>query len=281
MAAFSDEEKRILANILPGVAAALRSPLNNLHMAAQRLTQGQKGDSAESAIMRQSYYRMLRLVSNLAMGPELLSDKPFQTQNEELVVLLDELCRQADSIAREAGVEVRFDCRERYVVAAVERTYLERLVWNLLSNALKFTPRGGVITVSLEVRSGQVLLRVRDTGCGIPAERMATLFDRWAEGLEAAPAAYGMGLGLPICRRIAPAAGEPGGSGYAGDGGAAPRPQGRRTGAGHRVRLCGRVLPRDDGAERRAALSGLRGEAHGLKMKILLDPGGSRGYTFY
>ena len=178
MAAFSDEEKRILANILPGVAAALRSPLNNLHMAAQRLTQGQKGDSAESAIMRQSYYRMLRLVSNLAMGPELLSDKPFQTQNEELVVLLDELCRQADSIAREAGVEVRFDCRERYVVAAVERTYLERLVWNLLSNALKFTPRGGVITVSLEVRSGQVLLRVRDTGCG-------------------------MGLGLPICRRIA------------------------------------------------------------------------------
>ena len=159
MAAFSDEEKRILANVLPGVAAALRSPLNNLHMAAQRLTQGQEGDSAESAIMRQSYYRMLRLVSNLAMGPELLSDKPFQTQNEELVVLLDELCRQADSIAREAGVEVRFDCRERYVVAAVERTYLERLVWNLLSNALKFTPRGGVITVSLEVRSG----------CGTPA----------------------------------------------------------------------------------------------------------------
>ena len=63
MAAFSDEEKRILANILPGVAAALRSPLNNLHMAAQRLTQGQKGDSAESAIMRQSYYRMLRSIS--------------------------------------------------------------------------------------------------------------------------------------------------------------------------------------------------------------------------
>ena len=46
MAAFSDEEKRILANVLPGVAAALRSPLNNLHMAAQRLTQGQEGDSA-------------------------------------------------------------------------------------------------------------------------------------------------------------------------------------------------------------------------------------------
>ena len=73
MAAFSDEEKRILANILPGVAAALRSPLNNLHMAAQRLTQGQKGDSAESAIMRQSYYRMLRLVRSEEHTSELQS----------------------------------------------------------------------------------------------------------------------------------------------------------------------------------------------------------------
>ena len=201
MAYFSEEEQHILSSVLPNVAAALRAPLNNLHMAAQRLAAQDGGD--EQAIMRQSYYRMLRLVNNLNTAPELLSDAPFDTQNLELVVWLDELCRQADSIAREAGVEVRFDCRERYVVAAVERTYLERLVWNLLSNALKFTPQGGVITVSLEVRSGQVLLRVRDTGCGIPAERMATLFDRWAEGIEAAPAAYGMGLGLPICRRIA------------------------------------------------------------------------------
>ena len=174
MAAFSDEEKRILANVLPGVAAVLRSPLNNLHMAAQRLAQRQ-GDSDEAAVMRQSYYRMLRLVGNLAMGPELASDKPFETRNEELAALLDELCRQADSIAREAGVEVRFDCRERYVVAAVDRTYWERLVWNLLSNALKATPRGGTVTVTLEVRGGQVLLRVKDTGRGIPADRFADL----------------------------------------------------------------------------------------------------------
>ena len=202
MAAFSDEEKRILANVLPGVAAVLRSPLNNLHMAAQRLAQRQ-GDSDEAAVMRQSYYRMLRLVGNLAMGPELASDKPFETRNEELAALLDELCRQADSIAREAGVEVRFDCRERYVVAAVDRTYWERLVWTLLSNALKATPRGGTVTVTLEVRGGQVLLRVKDTGRGIPAERMETLFVRWAGEAQVMPPAYGMGLGLPICRRIA------------------------------------------------------------------------------
>ena len=203
MAPFSEEERLILTGVLPGVAAALRSPLHNLHMAAQRLAAQDGAGSAESAVMQQSYYRMLRLVSNLSMGPELLSDKPFETRNEELVVLLDELCRQAASIACETGVNVTFLCRERYVIAAVNRYYLERLVWNLLSNALKFTPKGGTVTVTLEAKDGQVLLRVKDTGCGIPAERMAALFALWTDSAWMDRPAYGMGLGLPICRRIA------------------------------------------------------------------------------
>ena len=183
MAFFSEEEQHILGKVLPNVAAALRAPLNNLHMAAQRLAP-QDSDCDEQAIMRQSYYRMLRLVGNLTTAPELLSDAAFDTQNLELVVWLDELCRQADSIAREAGVEVRFVCRERYVIAAVNRTYLERMVWNLLSNALKFTPKGGTITVTLEDRGKQLVLSVRDTGCGIAPEIAATLFDRWQQAVS-------------------------------------------------------------------------------------------------
>lgn len=203
MADFSDMEEQLLGKVLPGVAAALRAPLNNLHLAAARMAERQMGDSDEGAILRQSYYRMLRLVNNLAMGPELLSDKPFDTKNEELTVLLDEWCRQADSIARERGIRVIFDCGERYVIAAVERRYLERLVWNLLSNALKFSAAGETVTVSLETRDNQVLLRVKDTGRGIPAAEMETLFDRWQDGIAMGQAQRGVGLGLPICRRIA------------------------------------------------------------------------------
>ena len=203
MTYFSEEEQRILGKALPNVAAALRAPLNTLHVAAQRLAAQDGGDSAEQAIMQQSYYRMLRLVENLTTAPELLSDEPFDTQNLELVVWLDELCRQADSIAREAGVEVHFVCRERYVIAAVNRTYLERMVWNLLSNALKFTPKGGVVTVSLEDKGRQLLLRAKDTGCGIPPEIADSVFDRWRRDGRPELPVHGMGLGLLICRRVA------------------------------------------------------------------------------
>lgn len=203
MAEFSSEEKRILGSVLPNIAEALRSPLNNLHMAAQRLAVPETQDTAESAILQQSYYRMLRMVSNLTMGPELLSDAPFETQNLELVVWLDELCRQADSIARETGIKVEFICRERYIVTAVHRTYLERLVWNLLSNALKFTSAPGCICVSLELKGQQVLLSVKDNGPGIPPEYLETVFDRWAQSQRLDALSRGIGLGLPICRRVA------------------------------------------------------------------------------
>ena len=202
MAEFTPEERQALCSVMPNIAVAMRTPLNNLHIAARRL-EVQEDAGEEGAILWQSYYRMLRMVNNLSMGPELLSDTRFETRDMELTVWLDELCRQAGSIAREAGVEVRFVCRERYVIAAVNRTYLERLVWNLLSNALKFTPKGGVITVTLEDKGKQLALSVRDTGCGIPPEIAGGIFDRWQEPGRMELPVHGMGLGLLICRRVA------------------------------------------------------------------------------
>ena len=71
-------------------------------------------------------------------------------------------------------------------------------ITDLAANSLR--AGADAIDIALSLDGTQLKLAVTDNGCGIPAERMATLFDRWAEGLEAAPAAYGMGLGLPICR---------------------------------------------------------------------------------
>lgn len=76
-------------------------------------------------------------------------------------------------------------------------------MWNLLSNALKFTPAGGRVTVSLRFERKQVLLTVTDTGGGIPVERMETVFDGYLHPERLAALPCGLGLGLPLCRRIA------------------------------------------------------------------------------
>ena len=96
-----------------------------------------------------------------------------------------------------------FQCGTEHHTAAIHRDCLEQAVWNLLSNALKFTPDGGSITVSLRLGHRQVLLAVTDTGCGIPAGDMETVFDGYLHPERLTVLPSGLGLGLPLCRRIA------------------------------------------------------------------------------
>jgi signal transduction histidine kinase/integral membrane sensor domain MASE1 len=81
---------------------------------------------------------------------------------------------------------------------------LAQIVGNLITNAIKYSPRGGVITVSACLEQGQVHLRVQDEGIGIPAAMLETIFERYTR-VESAEhrAIKGTGLGLPIVRQIA------------------------------------------------------------------------------
>lgn len=77
-----------------------------------------------------------------------------------------------------------------------------RQVWiNLLSNAIKFTPEGGKISVSLRRESGSAVVKVTDTGCGIPQEELSKIFEKYYRSASAKETA-GNGLGLAICKRI-------------------------------------------------------------------------------
>ena len=77
------------------------------------------------------------------------------------------------------------------------------MVWNLLSNALKFTPEGGRVSVGLRTAAGQVLIEVQDTGCGLPREVEELVFDRCLQPELLDPPPHGLGLGLPLCMYIA------------------------------------------------------------------------------
>jgi signal transduction histidine kinase len=81
---------------------------------------------------------------------------------------------------------------------------LRRMFSNLLGNALRYTPRGGSIDVSLTKSDGEVVLRVADTGPGIPAEERERVFERFVR-LDPARGAGGAGLGLAIARWVAEA----------------------------------------------------------------------------
>ena len=185
-----EPDHRQQAFLFSNIAAQLRGALSNLHLAAAQLVPAEAREQdpeldARAALLDQSYYQLLRLVNNLSAAA------------------VRELCAQAEGPAALLGLELRFVCSRSQHICAFHQPSLELLVQHLLSNAFKFTPAGGIVIVELKFHAKRVLLTVADTGCGIPPEHLEALFDRYLHGDPLSPAPQGLGLGLPLCRRIA------------------------------------------------------------------------------
>lgn len=123
---YSDTEKQMLREVLPGIAVQLRGALANIHGALGRLAPEQLRDrdnrtDHSAAILCQSYYQILRVVNNLSDAPMLAEDKPFDTENVELVELLDGLSRQGQVLAELLDLNLSFTCRDRAHVIAGNR----------------------------------------------------------------------------------------------------------------------------------------------------------------
>lgn len=199
---------RLLNEVLLHVSAQLRTALGGMHIAVSRLAPPERRDAdaaldRDAALLNRNYYALLRLSNNLSNAPMLLDDAPLTRENTDIVTWLDGLCRQAAPLFALRNVALTFQCSAAHHGAAINRVCLEQAVWNLLSNALKFTAEGGAVTVSLRFERRQVLLAVTDTGCGISAEDMEMVFDSYLHPERLAVLPSGLGLGLPLCRRIA------------------------------------------------------------------------------
>jgi CheY-like chemotaxis protein len=112
---------------------------------------------------------------------------------------LDAVRPSAD--AKDIQVSVELEPRGVRVLGDPDR--LQQVVWNLASNAVKFTPRGGTVDVSLHQTNSHVLLTVRDTGKGIPPDFLPHVFERFRQADSTSTRKYGgLGLGLAIVRHL-------------------------------------------------------------------------------
>jgi heavy metal sensor kinase len=137
--------------------------------------------------------RALLLLSQAESGQLVL-----QKARLNLCEVVDDLVDQFQIPAEAAGVRLTASLPP-HCEADVDRVQIERMITNLLSNALKFTPEGGEVKVLLEVQPDHVEIVVQDTGQGIPTEYLPHIFDRFyrVPGKGTAPSPeQGLGLGL-------------------------------------------------------------------------------------
>jgi signal transduction histidine kinase len=192
------------------VSHELKSPLTSIRGAIDLLHTGAPGPLTDrqerlTAIIGQSAERMLGLAnqilefSRLRAGFVELDRKPL-----DLAALVERVVEELHPQAEEAGVALE---RERYgshFAYLGDEGRLYQLVVNLGANAIRFTPRGGRVVVRIIDTGPEFELHVEDTGVGIPAQALSTIFDPYRQAHQDRG---GTGLGLAIVRGVANAHG--------------------------------------------------------------------------
>ncbi|WP_418991139.1 two-component regulator propeller domain-containing protein [Alistipes sp.] len=150
--------------------------------------------------------RMLTLINQLLDFRKIVKNKmELKISRVDLVPVVEDALDDFRELASERRIELLFTVSRRSILVWVDIERIESVVYNLLSNALKFTPNGGRVEVILSLREDEecVLLTVRDTGIGIPRDKQGVIFERFAQASRAVDSNMkGSGIGLSLCRDI-------------------------------------------------------------------------------
>ena len=156
--------------------------------------------SRETAIIRRQVKHLTTLVNDLvdagriAMNKFVLVRRPLN--------LVDAVCQCVEALGSvNDGVDIAIDAPVDVWIDGDE-TRIHQVISNLLINAVKFTPKGGEISVTVKRVGADATLEVRDAGIGIPSELIPRVFDLFVQGERVDGVAGGMGIGLALVRRL-------------------------------------------------------------------------------
>ena len=200
--------QELINDILGQLSHLIRESMSNMHAGLRIVAPDQARDANSeldegAAILNLEFNRLHRLAANLAEAEKLNAPPCPPTGNDDIVGLCRRVAEESIIAAQLLNMELEFKSERSSYIIAVDSERIRRLLNNLLSNAFKFTEKGGKITIEVRITHSQVELRVSDTGCGIAPERMNTLFEPYRKGEHPDGSGRKFGLGLPICRKIA------------------------------------------------------------------------------
>jgi CheY-like chemotaxis protein len=188
--------------LLSVVAHDLRNPLNVIALSAHALLESSPiGERRPLERILRSASRAQRMVRDLlAIGALDTGNLSLDLKRVDTSRLLLSTVESQQDVAAEASVILSSDLSPSLPAVRGDEERLLEVLENLIGNAVKFTPAGGTITVGAGARGDQVLLWVKDSGCGIEPEQLPHIFDRFWQAKK--KERRGLGLGLSICRGI-------------------------------------------------------------------------------
>ncbi|HJG97566.1 MAG TPA: PAS domain S-box protein [Romboutsia timonensis] len=155
-------------------------------------------------IMRQNSYRLLRLVNNLIDISRIdIGYYNLQSSNYNIVKVIEDITLSIAEYIKHKKINLLFNTDFKEIILACDVDKIERVMLNLLSNAIKYTDDGGNIQVSLNKVNNDVIISVKDSGVGIPKDKLELIFDRFGQANSIlSRRCEGSGIGLSIVKSI-------------------------------------------------------------------------------
>ena len=194
------------------ISHELRTPLNvvlstlqllELYIEKKIISEDEK-ISKHIYTMKQNSYRLIRLFNNLIDITRI--DAGFFEMNVKkynIIAVIEDITLSVASYIESKGLKLQFDTEIEEKIMVCDADKIERIMLNLLSNAVKFTEPGGEIIVNIYDKKDKITISVRDTGIGIPQNKLDIIFDRFIQvDKSMSRNSEGSGIGLSIVKSL-------------------------------------------------------------------------------
>ena len=205
----ADEEKRVMQGMVADLSHQIKTPVANIKMDLELLSARKMPPDQQQEFLGRTLHqadKMDFLIQSVIKMSRLESGAiRILPQQADFAVTLANALLSVSTAADRKGIEIAVDCPQPFPVRH-DPKWTEEAVFNLLDNAVKYSPEGGTIEVRVEMREAGAYLSVTDHGMGIPEEWQGAVFSKFFR----APAVHnlpGAGVGLYLTRQILEAQG--------------------------------------------------------------------------
>lgn len=199
------ELDKIKSRFFANISHEFRTPLTLiLGPLENQIAKGAPLAKNELNIMYRNALRLERLIQQLLDLSKIESGNlQLQLQNGDVLAFLKALAASFSSHAEQKNIQYQLNFPENGLISAFDPDKLEKISYNLLSNAFKFTPNGGQIKVSAKKEADRLIFSVKDSGQGIPKKELPHIFDRFYRSSDSKKKEQeGTGIGLALTKEL-------------------------------------------------------------------------------
>ena len=208
----NNEMEKLRMEFFANISHEFKTPVNLIYSAFQLLELKLKNymDGDENSyinyikVAQQNVFRLLKLINNLIDSTKLEAGFfNINIKNHDIVSCVEDITMSICEFAEKNKISITFDTEEEEKIIAFDLNHLERVLLNILSNSIKFNRENGSIDVTMSFDEKYVNISIKDTGIGIPKDKIDLLFDRFKKiNNRLTKVNEGSGIGLFIANEL-------------------------------------------------------------------------------